>query len=391
MRIFVAIIFLVALSSPVTFGAIVETQHGPLEVPEFEDYVELGTTAKQTVMESQTGDDGSEHFLFARVKPEESQRSGDFSHLLTLAELHESNILTASEFRAAAREMHTEVKQAVGVGLPGVKVGELVLTDTFFLIIAEMQMHDAQGKTSCMRNLSGGALIDGRLFPITALIVSGDSNERDIFTLKVRTWVQHLCALNTRQALPNGGTPSENDGNRERSPQGTFIMPPHFEARGGVYGEMAGAAMQAAHMPTPGFALQQKGLNEGDKEAFSHYARMLQGKIELDLEAYLSRPAGQAVNLDGQDNPIALIVQANLGTSRLLEVETSEMTFFGGHKSVKVVFRRQMDQKPPVRVILYLTPVGKCTIQTVFSYRISDTIDWATEIAIIENSFEFEK
>ena len=118
---------------------------------------------------------------------------------------------------------------------------------------------------------------------------------------------------------------------------------------------------------------------------------MLQDSTSVDLNRYSSKPAGQYIDITENNDPVGLLVLGGLGTSKLLGIEVSEICFFGGKKSVKVVLRRQSGTNPPVRVTTFLTPLGSTTVQTVFSYRISDSIDWASEIDTIVNSFEFNE
>ncbi len=375
-----------AFSGLAVHAAQFETLTGHIEVPDFEDYVDAGARARQ---EAEAEMEGSARVLLMQIKPAEAQHPGSSSGMISLSEYRTTNTIEVSDFRLAAQEMYGELQQAVRTGLPGIAIGNLILTDDVFLIPADMPQTGVGKLQSVMRSITGGLRIGGRVFPISANIESRDSAERELFLLKIRTWAEYICARNARHELPIKPSQVVDHAVRTKNLYGSFILPAHFEARGGQYRELADSAMQAASIPKPTYVLQQRGLNDVTREALANYARMMQSEIELDLSTYLAIPVGDTVVLDGDENPIAFVINKGLGTSRLLQVETSEMCYLGGRKSIKVVLTRQLGQNAPVRVLTFLTPRGKRTVQTVFSYRISDAIDWAAEIETIVNSFEF--
>ena len=379
------------LTATIVEAAVIETELGYVDIPPYEDFVDAPAEVKAGIQESQRNMGSDSTVLFVRVKPSESHRGNNYSEMLALSCDPKPSARDAAELKVLANNEYQQVKQIMVANRPGVSLGQLVVTDHYFLTPVDMEILDPSFQKTTLRTINGTARIGGNTFPFSALIVAESRTKRDLFTAKIQAWIELACANNTQHLIQKPTTSSEGETQRTISPFGTFVLTPHFEQRGGAYGEISSSVMQSAHVPMARFVLQQKGLNEGSKEAFSHYARMLQDSTSVDLNRYSSKPAGQYIDITENNDPVGLLVLGGLGTSKLLGIEVSEICFFGGKKSVKVVLRRQSGTNPPVRVTTFLTPLGSTTVQTVFSYRISDSIDWASEIDTIVNSFEFNE
>jgi len=137
---------------------------------------------------------------------------------------------------------------------------------------------------------------------------------------------------------------------------------------------------------------QQKGLNSGDKSAYSSYARIiLETQIGSygDFEKITSKFTAAKSELDELSVEMKRQTQqAFAGTGlKLLSWYGVQLTTVNGRTAVKISYLRQLQENPPVYVTVYRFQNNDRMHSLTMSYRQQDASSWSDTYQKVLNSF----
>lgn len=138
---------------------------------------------------------------------------------------------------------------------------------------------------------------------------------------------------------------------------------------------------------------QQKGLNTGDKSAFTSYARVIlettignYGDFEK-LTTKLTATASELAELNNQLK--SQIEQSFIGTGlKLISWYGVSIATINGRTALKISYLRQLNDNPYVTVSMYQFHNNDRMHQLTLSYRQQDSDTWKTAYANILTSFK---
>ncbi len=180
---------------------------------------------------------------------------------------------------------------------------------------------------------------------------------------------------------------------RVQIPQlGTIDIPPTMEGQGGSYARVSQALGRSLLNIDVGdserVVIQQKGLNAFDPSARQSYVRVI---LETDLGN-----AGDfeflTTRFDATADELAEIstlfrTQAENEFTKILQWDAPSLELVSGMRAIRLSYRRQFKNNPPVRVALYIFQNDDRMHRLTMSYRESERAKWLGDFPAILSSF----
>ncbi len=173
---------------------------------------------------------------------------------------------------------------------------------------------------------------------------------------------------------------------------GYFEMPPTMEVQSGLYKVFIDDLKETMGYNTNHVVVQQKGLNELERDGFQKYGRVILEtqigkagdfeKLDFDINQYLATEA--TTNISFKQN----VIQSFVGTGlKLVEWFPAHYEKVNDYSTIHVKYRRQLKDQPVVLVNMYLFGNYNRQHTLTLSYRENEASFWELDFQRVLKSF----
>ena len=173
---------------------------------------------------------------------------------------------------------------------------------------------------------------------------------------------------------------------------GTIDIPPTMEVQSGQYAKFNQTlkkSMRALDGGGPGkVTIQQKGLNSFDPLAFKSYVRIIVGTIVGNANDFEHLTSCREVTQNELREISTLFrSQAENQFIKILQWDAPSQELVNGMQAIRLSYRRQYQNNPPVRVTTYIFQNHDRLHYLTMSYRESERTKWVADFPAILSSF----